>query len=544
MSRQSAREGRLLALGLAIVLPVLFSGCTRAPLKPPFDLIIAGGRVLDGTGNPWYKADVGVSGGRIAAIGRLDRSQAGLVIEAGGLAVAPGFIDIHTHCDRDILDIPLAENYIRQGVTTVIGGNCGTHPYPLRDVFRQAEANGFSPNWGLLAGHNTVRNKIMGYRSAPPTSEEMRRMKALVDEEMRSGALGFSTGLSYLPGVYSTTEEVVELAGAAGRLGGIYATHLRDQGALIGDAIREAVQVGSRNHMPVEISHIKLADEDVWGKRDLIIGPVEEARRQGVELTLDIYPYTATSTGFTSSFPAWSFEGGPGRFAERLQDPSTLARIKAYVKDRRFKSARGLNKLEGVLIADCRKFPQYVGLNLEQILRKLGKEPTADAAADLLLDLERNGGASGIFFQMDELDVEALIRLPYVMIGSDGGLTVFGRGSPHPRHYGTFPRVIGRYVTDKPLLTLEEAVRKMTSLPAQVLRLRDRGLLREGMAADVVVFDPASFRDAATYEKPHQYNPGLVCVLVNGEVVFEKGRHTGKKPGRILYGPGKRRAAP
>jgi N-acyl-D-amino-acid deacylase len=543
MTGRSTRQGHLFVLGPAFVFLVLFTGCGRAPSKPPFDLMIAGGRVLDGTGRPSFIADVAVSGGRVAAIGRLDRSRAGRVLEAEGLAVAPGFIDIHTHCDRDIVDLPLAENYIRQGVTTVIGGNCGSHPYPIRDVFRQAAARGFCPNWGLLAGHNTIRNRIMGYRGAPPTSDEMRRMKALVEEEMRSGALGFSTGLSYLPGVYSTADEVIELAGVAGRLGGIYATHLRDQGEHIDDAIREAVAVGLRNRMPVEISHIKLADEAVWGRRDLILGPLEEARRRGVEATLDIYPYTATSTGFTSSFPSWSFEGGPGRFAERLRDPSTLARIRAYVKDRRFKSARGLNKLRAVLIANCPKFPQYAGLNLEQILRKMGKEPTPDAAVDLLIELERNGGATGIFFQMDESDIEALIRLPSVMIGSDGGLTVFGSGSPHPRHYGTFPRVIGRYVTDKPLLTLEEAVRKMTSLPARVLRLRDRGLLREGMAADIVVFDPASFRDGATYQNPHRYNPGLASVLVNGEVVFEEGRHTGKRPGRVLNGPGKRASA-
>ncbi len=495
--------------------------------------------MLDGTGHPGVAADVAVLHGRVAAVGRLDRGRAARVIDAAGRVVAPGFLDLHTHCDSDILDYPLAENYIRQGVTTVIGGNCGSHPYPVRDLFRRAVGRGFAPNWGLLVGHNTVRSRVMGYRPGPPTGEEMRRMRALVEEEMRSGALGFSTGLSYLPGVYSSEAEVVELAGVAGRLGGFYATHLRDQGPGIEAAIEEAVRVGEPHGMRVEISHIKLADETVWGRLDLITRPVEAARRRGLSLTLDIYPYTAVSMGFTSSFPAWSLEGGRELLVRRLDDPDLYERIRSALVARRFVSPAGHNRLRATFVADCPGHPDYDGLSLEEILLSLGKTPTPEAAADLVIDMERSGGAMAVIFQMAEADVEALIKRPEAMIGSDGGLAGANRGVPHPRNYAAFSRVLGVYVRDRSLLTMEEAVRKMTSLPAEVLGVKDRGFLKPGMWADVVVFDPASFRDAATFASPRAFSPGLDLVLVNGEAVFEGGRMTGRRPGRVIYGPAK-----
>jgi len=527
---------RLLILSAIIPFFLLFNGCAASP---SFDLIIRGGRVLDGAGNPWFRADVGVRGARIAALGDLQGLKARRVLKAQGLVVCPGFIDIHTHCGRDLEDMPGADNYLSQGVTTVIGGNCGDHPLPLADVFRRLQKKGIGPNLGMLAGHNTIREKIMGQAMRPPSGEEMSRMRRLVEEEMRSGALGLSTGLSYLPGTYADTEELVELASVAARLGGIYATHLRDQGQKIREAVEEAILIGERAGLPVQISHIKLADEAVWNKLELVSQPVEAARRRGVEVSLDIYPYTATSSGFTSSFPSWVFEGGAQKFQERLKDPAVLAGVREYIIRRRLTSARGINTLQAVVIDRCRAFPQYGGLNLETILGRRGWPLTVESAADLIIDIEKNGGASAIFFQMDEDDVEAFLRLPWVMVGSDGRLQKMGQGRPHPRSYGTFPRVLARYVREKEILPLPEAIQKMTSYPAQVLRLPDRGLVKLGLAADLVVFDPQAVDDTATFAAPHSFSRGLAAVVVNGQVVWENGRPTGRRPGRILYGRGK-----
>ncbi len=454
--------------------------------------------------------------------------------------VTPGFIDVHTHCDRGIRRIPTVDNYALQGVTTIIGGNCGGHPFPLSKLFQEIEKNGTSLNFGCLIGHNTIRREVMGYKMEPPTQEEMDKMKALVDQEMRAGGLGFSTGLSYLPGIYSQTEEIIELVSEVAPYFGVYASHIRDQGLHITEAIEEAIEIGEKNGLPVQISHIKLAHDAVWNETERITKPVEEARSRGVEVTIDQYPYTATSSGFTSSFPSWAYEGGEERFVERLQDLDTYKKIKAFVIERRLTSTKGINKLETIYISRCRQFPDYVGKNLKEILVSQGKEPTVDCAADLIIDIENNGGAGGVFFQMDEQDVEALMRLPYNMHASDGGVQEMGKGVPHPRNYGTFPRVIARFVREKGILTLEEAIRKMTSLPAQTFRLKNRGMIKEGLFADIVIFDRETFLDKATYSEPHQYGQGFAYVIVNGEIVAEDGQHTGKLPGMILYGLGKK----
>jgi len=529
---------------LPILLAIGLSGGVTAARTPAFDCLIVNGLLLDGTGRSAFPGDLGIVRGRIAAIGRLDRFQALRTIDAKGRAVAPGFIDIHTHCDGDLLGLALAENFIRQGVTTVVGGNCGRHPYPLRGFFRRAQKEGISPNWGVFAGHNTIKEKVMAGRTSPPTAEDMRLMKALIVEEMMSGALGLSTGLSYMPGRHSDTEEVCGLAGAAGRLGGLYATHLRNQDLDISKAIREAVEVGRREKMPVQISHIKLADEAVWGRLDLIAEPLEEARHLGVGVTLDLYPYTASFMGLTGSFPPWSTEDGPSGFAAKLRHPDIFERVKSSVVAKRFRSARGVNTLRAVVIGFYPAHPNYEGLTVEQILDRRGVRPTAEAGAELLIELETNGGATAAFTQMDEADVEALIRRPDVMIASDAGPTRFRAGSPHPRAYGTFPRVVGRYVKDRRTLTLEEAIRKMTSLPAEVLKLSDRGTLKTGMWADIVVFDPTRFEDRSTFQDPHRYPAGLDYVFVNGEPVIEPAGLTGKKPGRVLYGPARRGVTP
>ncbi len=527
-----------MSLWAAVLAAVLTICCT--PAEKPYDLVIQGGLVLDGSGNPWFKGDIGIKNKMIAEIGPIDPSQARKIIDAQGLTVTPGFIDVHTHCDRGIRRIPTVDNYALQGVTTVIGGNCGGHPFPLRDLFQDIEKKGTSLNFGCLIGHNTIRKEVMGYKMELPSKDEMDEMKSLVDQEMRAGGLGFSTGLSYLPGIYSRTEEIIELASAVAPYGGVYASHIRDQGLHITEAIEEAIQIGKTNGLPVQISHVKLAHDAVWNEISRITDPVEQARSRGVEVTLDQYPYTATSSGFTSSFPSWAFEGEREKFVERLKDREKYEKIKAFVIDRRLTSTKGINKLETITISRCRSFPDYLGKNLQEILISQGKKPTVDNAADLIIAIEKNGGAGGVFFQMDERDVEVLMRLPYNMHASDGGVQELGKGVPHPRNYGTFPRVIGRYVRDRGVLSLEEAIRKMTTLPAQTFRLKDRGMIREGMFADLVVFDREKFVDKATYSEPHQYGQGFSYVIVNGEIVAENGKHTGALSGMILYGPGKK----
>jgi N-acyl-D-amino-acid deacylase len=505
-----------------------------------FSIVIKNGFILDGTGNPWFKGDIGINEKRIAEIGNLSGKRAGQTIDATGLFVCPGFIDVHTHCDRGIIEVPAVDNYIHQGVTTVIGGNCGGHPFPIAEFFVELEKSGMSVNFGCLVGHNTIRREVMGRRMEPPTPAELKRMKTLIRKEMESGALGFSAGLSYLPGAYSDTAELISLVSEITPFGGIYTSHIRDQGKKITQAVQEAIEVGGKNGISVLISHIKLADDAVWGKTEMITRPVENARGRGREVFLDQYPYTATSSGFTSSLPSWCFEGGEEKFLERLKDKDTYQKIKSYVKERRLTSTKNIDKLQTIYIGRSKVFPDFEGKNLREILISQNKEPTVENAADLIIEIERNGGASGIFFQMDEKDVEYLMSLPYTMHASDGSVQVMGRGVPHPRNYGTFPRVFAYYVREKGVVMIEEAVRKMTSLPAQVFRIRERGMLRESMYADITVMDYNSIKDQATFAEPHQYGQGFRCVIVNGQIVVENDAFTGKLPGMVIYGPGKK----
>lgn len=528
---------RKFALLVSILLPLLFP-LKSSPIES-YDILIKNAFILDGTGNPWFKADIGIIGKKIARVGYINSWQAKKTIDATNLRVTPGFIDVHTHCDREIAEIPTVDNYILQGVTTVIGGNCGGHPYPLVELFKKITENGISINFGCLVGHNTVRREVMGLKMDPPSRDELEKMKILIDQEMKAGALGFSTGLSYLPGTYSNTEELIALASVIAQYGGIYTSHLRDQGLRIIEAIQEAIEVGEKNNIPVLISHIKLAEDAVWGKPEMIIRPVEEARERNVEVFLDQYPYTATSSGFTSSLPSWSFEGGREKFLARLKDKNTYQKIRSYVIQRRLTTTKNVDKLKTIYVSRFEKHPEYEGKNLQEILVSQGKDPTVANAADLIIDIERIGGAGGIFFQMDEHDVEALMRLPYTMHASDGSVQVLGEGVPHPRNYGTFPRVIAHYVREKGVLSLEEAIRKMTSLPAQIFRIRERGILKEGMFADITIFDFQSFEDKATFTEPHQYSQGLKYVIVNGEVVVEENIHKRKLPGMVIYGLGK-----
>ena len=521
-------------LTLPIGLAFLFAVWSCIPFGKKYDLVIKNGLILDGSGNPWFKDDIGIKGKKIIKIGFIDQKSAKKTIDAENLIVSPGFIDVHTHCDRRIVDIPTVDNYIYQGVTTVIGGNCGGHPFPLKDLFDTIKRQGTSVNFGCLVGHNTIRREVMGMKMASPSEEEMDRMKSLIHQEMDSGALGFSTGLAYLPGTYSNKEELVELASVVAGFGGVYATHLRDQGLHITEAIEEAIEIGEKNKIPVQISHIKLSDDAVWYQLERITDPVEKARERGVEVTLDQYPYTATSSGFSSSFPSWAFEGGREPFLERLENAENYREIKSHIIKRRLTSTKNIHKPETIYIANSEEFPEYEGKNLQEILLSQGKKPTVENTADLIIEIQRNGGASAVFFQMNEKDVEDLMRLPYTMHASDGAVQEKGSGVPHPRNYGTFPRVICHYVNKQGVISLEEAVRKMTSLPAQTFRFKERGMIQEGFFAEITIFDSAEFEDKATFSAPHQYSQGLLYVIVNGQLVVDKGEHVGSLPGMIV----------
>ncbi|MFC1724678.1 amidohydrolase family protein [candidate division KSB1 bacterium] len=506
----------------------------------PYDTAIINGTIAGGDGNPVYKADIGIKGEKIVFIGKVPEEEAGEVIDASGLYVSPGFIDIHTHGDRGIDDIPTADNYLLQGVTTIVGGNCGGHVYPLEEHFKKLKKHGIAINFCSLIGHNTVRQEVMGLKMADPTPEEMEKMKELVDQEMRAGAVGFSTGLAYMPGIYSKKEEIIELAGVVSKYGGFYASHIRDQGTEIVAAIEEAIEIGEKNGLPVQVSHIKLCIEENWGKPEKISGPVEAARRRGVEVTTDQYPYTATSSGFASSFPAWSLEGGNDELVKRLKDPENYKKVKDALIERRLISIKGIDKLKTIYIANYEKERSFEGKNLNEILKMQGKEPNIDNGADLIIEIQKNGGASCVFFQMDEQDIAEIMNLEYNMIGSDGEILEYGKGFPHCRSYGTFPRVIGKYVREKKAVSLESAIKKMTSLPAQTIRISGRGLIKEGLYADIVIFDLKTIKDSATYQDPHQYPEGIRYVIVNGKVAAADGKPTGVLPGKIINGPGKK----
>ena len=532
--RMHGRAGWL-AVG-ALALATAFAGAQT----PTYDLVIRSGRIVDGTGNPWFVGDVAIAGGRIAALGEIPASAGNTVLDATGLYVAPGFIDVHTHCDTGIVADPTVRNYLLQGVTTVIGGNCGDSPFPIGKLFGRLAASGMALNFACLVGHNTIRHEVMGDVDRAPSEAELTRMSELVRQEMETGAIGLSTGLAYVPGRYSTTEEIVRLAKAVQPFHGVYATHLRNQGSQIREAIEEAVRVGREAGVRVEISHVKLAEEAVWGQRQRITEPIEKARREGLEIYTDQYPYTATSSSFTSSFPGWAVAGGHDAFVERMKNPANRQRARQALLEKRLTSKHGLDPLERIYVAESKRHPEHEGKTLGQILALLERKRTPGNGADLIIEMEVADPPLGVFFQMDERDVEALMAMPYNMVGSDGEVAVPGKGSPHPRYYGTFPRVLAEYVRGRHVLTLTDAVRRMTSLPAQAMRLQDRGLLRSGMAADLAIFDADSVQDLATFARPHQYPRGIHWVIVNGQVAARDGQVVTPNAGRILYGPGRR----
>jgi N-acyl-D-amino-acid deacylase len=505
---------------------------------PDFDVLIVNGRVLDGTGNPWFSADVALKDGRIAGLGRFDPARAARTIDAQGQIVAPGFIDVHTHIESGIRRLPQAENFLRMGVTTVVTGNCGSSEMPLGEWFTQLEQQGVSINIASLFGHNTVRHAGMnGDFNRPPTVEELNRMRALVEQAMRDGAVGFSTGLEYIPGTYATTGEIAELAKVAARYGGVYASHMRDEGLNAEQAITETLEVGRLSGCPVEISHFKIDSKKRWGASALTTKLVADARARGQQVTVDQYMYPASSTSLSIIFPAWVFEGGRAESLKRLQDKATRLRMRREMIEKALKI--GFTDLSFVFIANHQSNQSFNGKNLAEITQLTRKKTDIVAQAEQAIELQIAGGAQVVLRKMSEADVERILKQPFTMIASDAGvLDTGGTSVPHPRGFGNNARALAVYVREKQFVSLAEAIRKMTSLPAQTFKLWERGLLRPGLAADVVIFDEQTVQDRATFEQPKQYATGFAYVIVNGEVVIDQAQHSGVKAGRILRGAG------
>ncbi len=529
------RRPRLLLLcGLCIT--ALAPAAPRAQ-NASLDLLLRNGRIVDGTGSPWYRGDVGVRGGEVVDVRPAIDAPAARVIDVGGAVIAPGFIDSHTHSRRGIFQVPTADNYVRQGVTTVMEGPDGSSPVPLAPFLTRLEALKTSVNIGSFIGQGSVRTAVIGDVDRRATPDEIRAMQALVEQGMKDGAFGMTTGLFYVPGTFTPTGEVVELARVAGRLGGIHTSHQRDDASRVVESVKETIRIGEEGGLPTQITHHKVVGKANWGKSVETLRLVDAARARGVDVTIDQYPYTASSTSVAAALlPAWALEGGRDASLRRLRDPAQRAKIKAE-SVAMIRDERGGGDPANVRLASCAFDPALAGRTLAGVARQRGMPPTLENAAEAAMWIVEQGDCQGIFHAMSEEDVVRILRHPATMIASDGEVPVFGVASPHPRSYGTFARILAVYVREQHVLGLEDAIRKMTSFPAARLRLHDRGIIRPGMKADLAVFDPARVRDTATYQQPHQYADGFALVVVNGRIVFENGAMTPARPGRVLRGP-------
>jgi len=497
-----------------------------------YDWLFRNARIIDGTGNPWFYGDVAVKDGKIAAVGSLTNADAERIIDAAGRVLAPGFLDVHTHIEGAIEKVPCADNFVTNGVTTVVTGNCGSSKTDLASWFAELERMGIGLNVASLVGHNSVRDEVMGSEDRQATAEELEQMKAIVDKAMEAGAVGLSTGLIYVPGTYANTEEIIALAKVAARKGGIYATHMRDEGEHVIEAITEAIHVGREAEVPVEISHFKIDTKRLWGESRRTIALVEKARQEGIDVTVDQYPYDRSSTGLSVLLPSWALAGGGDKLKERLHDAETRSRIATEMEE--ILKHRGFADYSFAMVAGFEPDPALEGKTISEINQARGRTKTLANEILTVMEILNQGGASMVYHSMSEEDVERIMRYPNTAVASDGGPRVFGKGKPHPRSYGTNARVLAKFVREKKVLRLEDAIRKMTSLPARTFGFGDRGLLREGFAADLVLFDPATVQDKATFQNPHQYSDGFDLVLVNGVAVVEDGKITGRRPGRIL----------
>jgi N-acyl-D-amino-acid deacylase len=547
---------------LAFCVALLLGGLAWPAAEAPYDLVLRNGRIVDGTGNPWYVGDVAIRGDRIVAVGRVPPAAAKREIDARGLVVAPGFIDMHSHSDYLLLEDGNAQSKVRQGVTTeVLGEGNSAGPYqgklpPHRAVvggktvhwttlggyFDTLEGAGVSVNVASYVGLDNVWQGVMGSSFERPTAEQREQMKALVDEAMKDGAFGLSTMLMMPPGSLAATDDIVDLCQVVARHRGIYSSHIRNEGTGVFEAVKEAIAVGERAGIPVDVIHLKIADQKYWGRMDEVVALIEEARKRGVNVQANVYPYTRGSNDLASIIPPWAHEGGTAAMLERLRDAKQRERLKKEIHDglpgwyNHYTAVGG--DWSRMLVAGRGTFE---GLTMDRVIavRSKGKDPAPDPL-DVLFDvlIDEGGSVPTVYEHHTEKDMNLALVQPWCSIGSDGSAyAVEGplrRGNPHPRNFGTFPRILGVYVRERGLLRLEDAVRKMTSLNAAKLGLTDRGLLRPGNYADVVVFDAERIIDRATYADPFRYSEGVVDVLVNGKLVLEDGKHTGERPGRAL----------
>ena len=508
------------------------------PAASTYATILEGGTVHDGTGAPPRVTDVGIAGDSIAAIGDLSEADAAERIDVSGLVVAPGFIDIHSHAtssswrQSDIRQRPLAESYLRQGVTTAMGGQDGSSPLPIGPYLQQLDEAGAAINIGLFVGHGTVRATVMGAVDRAPSDTELERMQALVRQAMTDGAFGLSSGLEYTPGTYADTDELIALARVTAPYDGLYISHIRDEGGRLIESVEEVVRVAAKAGVAGQVTHHKVVGPDRWGNSTASLQRIEAAQARGVDVASDVYPYAASSTGLTILFPAWSREEGSAALNKRLSDPDTRARIGNAIA-RHIDVERGGDP-STIVLSRCAWNASLDGNSLADVLDERGQPVTTRTAAEVAMDLQARGGCRVVLHSMAEDDVRRILQHPTTMVASDGGIPAPGIGAPHPRSYGTFARVLGHHAREEQVLPLRTAIHKMTGFPAQRLGLVKRGTLREGAIADMAVFDAGTITDRATFSDPHQFAVGVTHVFVAGRAVLRDGAVTGAQPGRVL----------
>jgi N-acyl-D-amino-acid deacylase len=553
---------------LRLILLIAFTSAAQltAQTPPAFDLVITNGHIIDGTGSPWYSGDVGIRDGRVAAIGNLAAAPRKRTIDAAGKVVAPGFIDMLGQSELSILVEPRLPSKIYQGITTEITGEGGSAA-PLNDAIVQTDRPGYehykiTPDWRTFrqyfarlekqgmginlasyVGATQVRRMVLGDDNKQPSPEQLEQMKALVRQAMKDGAVGVSSALEYTPAPYAKTEELIALAAEGSKFGGIYSTHMRDESNSVLEAIDEALRIGREAHVPVEIWHLKVAGKENWGRMPEVVKKINAARAAGADVSADTYAYTAWFNDFSAFIPPWAHDGGSAKMVERLKDPATRERIRKDMLtpskdwDNEWQEIPGPEAIMIGIVENPKLLPLQ-GKRLSEIAKLWNKDPL-DALFDFLIEDPSAGVA---VFGMSQPDVTLALQQPWVAIDNDSSGTspegILGLEHPHPRAYGTFPRILRKYVREERVLTLEDAIRKMSALPAQRLRLSDRGVLKAGMWADVVIFDPATVRDLATFDNPNQLSEGMEYVLVNGIPVIDGGKMTGALSGKVLRGPG------
>ena len=515
-------------------------GCSKdTSSETKYDLILSGGTVVDGLGNPSYRADVAVKGDKIASVSKegFNQEKAQDILDVSGRVVSPGFIDNHAHIQTTIHEHPLAENFTRQGITTILATlHSGDQPWPLDEYAASLKV---VPNVGFYAGHTWTRKQVLGLENRAPSTDELDKMRWYVEESMKQGAIGFTTGLLYVPANFSKPEEVIKLAKVASRFGGIYVSHMRNEATDLLKSVRETVRVGKEARIPAQINHHKAAGVSQWGWSEKSLAIIDSARNEGIDIVHDLYPYTASSTGSSILFPQWSLAGGKEGFADRIANPEQRRKIEDEMAEI-FTQDRTGGDLRRIQFRVLPSDQTYNGKRLADYAADRGLPNTLETGIQLAIDLQLKGGFSAIYHAMDEGDVVRIMKHPLAMIETDGDPVSYGVGYPHPRSYGAFPRVLARYVRELGVLSLEEAVKKMTSMTADRIGHVNRGRIEKGAYADIVVFDPETIQDQATYADPHRYPTGIDHVIVNGKIVMKAGALTGERPGVWLRGPARR----